>query len=241
MNTTTKNKEIIKHEENMLGWRRAAQSKGIKLNATIETNRIEELQKLMQTNLPTYDYHIMSLTEFYKNPNKIKDLFKKYNDQIVIRAIPLNNCNQRLTSIGKTLEETISEFTHKISQNNIKNYQIVINSYDPAKYCGVIISNPHSLTIEMVEEPNLENICHGHVIPWSAEFNPEFIGAPRLMRYRNIKSEKIREIMWNVIKSISTLKHDVGLPMYKPRQGYFEFVISQKNNQLKFIDYRPVV
>ena len=119
---------------------------------------------------------------------------------------------------------------NNLSLNN-QDYDILVNDYEPAGYCGVIISKPDSLIIEMAKEPNLERLCHGEIVPWSAELS--YTHHTPLMIYKNVESKDIRNIMYEVVKSISRIE-PIYLPELHPAQGYYEFVITDK---LKFIDY----
>jgi hypothetical protein len=229
-----------RYEQNMSGWRAALNDLGLESAPTyVSEDRLTTLERLTQSSLPTYQIHKLTPQEFTttNEPNKI---YHSLDNLVVCRIIPKNNQNQRITLIGKTLDEAIRE-SKRINPTNSCNYTIVLNEYDPASYCGVVISKKDNLTIEIVQEPNLENLCHGKVIPYSAQFTCQFPNQINRMHFLNKVPIEAREKLWQVVKSLSTITNqdEQQLPQYEPMQGYFEFVFSQKDDSLKFIDYRP--
>jgi len=231
------------YEKNMSGWRKALADIGVELKYNFqESNRIKEIKTLLKSGLPTYQYH-----DFLEKDLEIKKFYEKYGNQVVVRAVPTDKKFQRYTFIGEPFRTTKENLKEKIQESERKNYQVIVNEYDPAEYCGVIISNKEGLVIDLVKEPNLENLCHGHVIPWSAEFKQKYPYSFKRMYFSNIKddqrnnqiNDQVKKLMWSVIKSISKFSlSDGGIPYFEPKKGYFEFVFSKKNGKLKFIDYR---
>ncbi|MGV8086539.1 MAG: hypothetical protein ACP5N1_02825 [Candidatus Woesearchaeota archaeon] len=224
----------MKYEENNSGWIKKQKDKNIlKDNYAYET-RITSLKRLISSDLPTYNYVFLSYNEFMQYTH-IKQYYKT---KIVVRACPNDETKyQRYTEIGKSYRYVKDILEQKISKELRDKYTIVINEYDPAKYCGVIISKPDILLIELVSEPNLENLCHGKTIPWSATFEQEKLQGYKKMKYHNVKDQKIKQILWDIVKKISNNNIE-NYYNITPRLGYFEFVISKKTKKLKFIDYK---
>jgi hypothetical protein len=178
----------------------------------------------------------MPLNQFYDSADALS-IFEMYYNSVVVRAVPTAEGKQRFTLIDQPLKEVIEELKAKVPEESVSDYLVVLNEYDPSQYCGVVVSDNERLVIEMVEEPNLENLCHGKVIPWSAEFKKGYNSFGR-MEFKNVEGDKIKEKMWNVVKRLSTVEQEGGIPHYEPRKGYFEFVYSQKDGSLRFIDYK---
>ena len=229
-----------KYEQNMSGWRAALNDLGLESTPTyVSEDRLTTLERLTLSSLPTYQIHKLTPKEF-TTTNEPNQIYRSLDHLVVCRIIPKNNSHQRITLIGKTLEDAIKE-SKRINPSNSNTYTIVLNEYDSASYCGVVISNEDHLTIEMVQEPNLENLCHGKVTPYSAQFMCQFPNQIKRMHHLNKVPIPARKKMWQVVKSLSTItnQNEQQLPHYEPMQGYFEFVFSQKDDSLKFIDYRP--
>ncbi|MEW6054247.1 MAG: hypothetical protein AB1552_10750 [Nitrospirota bacterium] len=129
----------------------------------------------------------------------------------------------------------------KIEDKAMPYYNVVINEYDPAQYAGVIISWPERLIIEMVADVDLEKLSHSRIVPWHAEFAEHFPYSFRKMIYNENINHDIKEIMWGVIKSISSVEYDgYSIPRFIPMVGDFEFVISKRSGTLRFVDYKNV-
>ena len=227
------------YEENMAGWQKALKDANLP-HQEVKEDRIKDLQRIVESGLPTYDYYFFSLDQFYLGEAKF--IFAKY-EQVVVRAVPQNSNLSRFTLIGKSEEEVKSILQERILPDKRKDYKIVLNEYDPAEYCGVMISQPDQLIIEMVKEPNLENLCHGHVTPWHGEFKSYPFERYRKMYYINVEATDVREKMWLVVRSICASNEsddckESNIPDYQPRLGYFEFAISQRDGKLRFIDYK---
>ena len=56
-------------------------------------------------------------------------------------------------------------------------YRVIVNEYDPARYCGVVISAPGSLVIEMVQELNLRTSATG--APFPGRLSSGHVSVPR--------------------------------------------------------------
>ncbi len=239
--------EKMAYEGNMTGWLKALEDCSIDLEFGKKTkSKLAQLKVLIRSGLPTYDFYFFNLNDLF-NPKgfdkKLVEVYNIYNQNIVARLVSKDG-SVRITSIGRSLEENLTFFKRKLKlkdyNEEVSSYVLIINEYDPAQYCGVIISDKERLVIEMVEDDNLEKLCHGHVIPWSAEFKEELPFQFKKMVYYNVEDIKIRNLMWQVVKSISEEKLRIGNNQrYEPKFGYFEFVISKKNGGLKFVDYNP--
>ena len=168
------------YQKNLSGWIKAQQDHSIQTgNFIIEENKLVMIDRLRKSNLPTYEFHILSLNNFYQNQSQAQKIFDKYDDRVVLRAVPTSSSFQRFTYIDQNLDSIISDLNKKIDSSDEEHYKILINEYDPAEYCGVVISEKNQLTIEMAKEPNLEKLCHAQITPWSAIFknynNHDFI------------------------------------------------------------------
>jgi len=209
--------------KNMSAWKKELSKYGIEID--VEEDRVRAIKRLINSGLPTYEHHFLGFDELHKLPS----LYEKFT-RIVIRACPQGNL-LRHTIIGKSLKEAMAELS---SIKEKKLYTLIVNEYEPAIFCGVIISEEKRLIIEMVKDENLEMLCHGEVTPYSGEFSikPPF-SYPRMFYYPSVPGN-VKLLMWNTVKSIS-LREDENI--FKPRKGYFEFVLTPK---LKFIDYVPL-
>lgn len=230
----------MKYEDNISGWLRAIEDNRIQFTAeSIKEDRLSELKHLIQSGLPTFKYYFFKLSFFLSDKHSIKRIYQKFDGHIVIRVIPTDNRYQRLTIIDKTLEGCYRLLAKKIERKAIPYYNVVINEYDPALYAGVVISSPERLIIEMVEDVDLEKLSHGHIVPWHAEFAEHFPYSFRKMVYYGNVADEIKEIMWFIVKSLSSVYCDGNsIPRFIPRVGDFEFLISRRTGTLRFVDYK---
>lgn len=249
------------YEENMTDWMKALSDHSINVGFSKKaTSRLVQLERLANSGLPTYKFHFFSLSSLFSDngfDQRLVEVYESHEGNVVARVISKDGL-VRITSIGKSLEDNLAFFRSKLISKlglklsyslndiNLSDYVLVVNEYDPAKYSGVIISDKDRLIIEIVEDDNLEKLCHGRVIPWTAEFKEELPYQFRRMKYYDFRlndSEKesfVKKLMWQVVKSISKEEPSSGnIPNYIPKLGYFEFVISKKDGKLRFIDYNP--
>ncbi len=228
--------------ENLSAWLFKAKEFGIDLESfNIYEDKLTEIADLIRSGLPTYAYHIYPLLDFFLHTDRIMPIFEKYNNLVVVRAVPISRKYQRYTAIGKTYEQSKIFLLENISKETIEQYKVIINEYDSAACCGVVISAPSRLIIEIVEEKNLEKLCHGHITPWHGEFLKKFYRF-RKMHYIGNIPQQIKEKMWIVVKQLSAVSYNDGcIPSFTPKLGDFEFVFSQRDNSLKFIEYKNVL
>lgn len=224
-----------RYQDNMSGWKRALHERGIASSLDTGDDRLASIRALVASGLPTYEYTFAKLDSLADIGRMI---WQKYDGKVVARACPTAQGLSRYTIIGKTLDETIRQLHETIAPENSTDYTIILNEYDPAEYCGVIISSKDTMQIEMVHEPNLEGLCHGKTIPMSAEYKTcHPYSFPRMI-FHNVEDTDARQLMWNTMKSISRVDYeDSSYPSYAPKIGYFEFCVSERTGKLRFIDY----
>lgn len=232
----------MKYEENLSGWAKAIEENRISLNVEpLKEDRLSELRGLIQSGLPTFDYHFFKLSTFLSDENSVKKIYRQYEGHVVVRVIPTDIRFQRITIIDKSLEACYQLLEKKIEKHAISHYNVVINEYDPAKYAGIVISSPERLIIEMVDDVDLERLSHGHVVPWLAEFAEHFPYSFRKMIYYGNIDDEIKKIMWFIVKYFCSVEYDDNsIPKFIPRVGDFEFVISKKTGTLRFVDYNNI-
>ncbi|HIH24959.1 TPA: hypothetical protein HA251_08045 [Candidatus Woesearchaeota archaeon] len=191
--------------------------------------RLASLRTLIGSGLPTYKYHFVPLEEFLTRESEMNAIYDRYGGHVVLRACPLRSGLRRQTIIDKTYAAARQDLDGK----PVDAYIAVLNEYDPASFCGVIISDGRQAMVEMARSPNLEDLCHGKITPRSARFSDQGIYHRPRMQYLNTDDVSIRSLMWNAMKSVV----EDGLP----RKGYYEFVYSSRDKRLRFIDYDPEV
>jgi len=202
-------------------------------------DRLADIERLRGSGLPTYTYLTVPLTEFLAKPSYVTKFYALFGERIVCRAVPLEAGIQRVTLIDYKYERAKRELNKKLPRSLHDSFCVVLNEYDPASHSGIIISANERLVIEICSDENLERLAHGRIIPWNASFNCDGFLAVRRMRHNLATPVTIRELMWRAVKAISDIsEEDASLPDVKPRDGYFEFVFSKKNNALRFIDFK---
>ncbi len=226
--------------ETLTSWLLKARALNFSLSAIkVEENKLEELESLIASGLPTYDFVFFELTDFYRNAESVEKVFAGFDHKIVVRFVSKRNLYMRYTFIEKDYNFLKSWTAQNIEPELYEEYRVVINIYDPAMYCGVIISTNERMVIEMVQDENLEKLCHGYTTPWHARFSFDKGYSFRTMVYEETVPSDIREILWGITKSISGFDRDSGsFPCFSPRVGFYEFVISRKDGSLKFIEYK---
>ncbi|MDO8555727.1 MAG: hypothetical protein Q7R96_00960 [Nanoarchaeota archaeon] len=224
----------MRYQNNFSGWRNALHDAGLVGIVAASDDRIAHLQHLMQSGLPTYDYTFFSLQDFSLGKGA-QEVYGRYDHHVVVRVCPQNEGLPRFTFIDEPYS-----VVRKVLQEKVKDpavYTAVINEYDPARYCGVIHALQDKAYVELVREPNLEGLCRGISVPWSAEFKADFPYGFSRMVYHNVEDECIRRIMWSVVKSLIDKSDSGEIPCYHLAPGYLEFVISEKTGRLFFVDY----
>ncbi|KAA5604816.1 hypothetical protein F1188_14500 [Roseospira marina] len=197
-------------------------------------NRLAEIRHLVASGLPTYRFHVVPLHDFQTDATGMAALFARYGDAVVVRAVPGDRHGQRLTRIGARYDTCRAAFA-----DLEPSYSVIVNEYDPARYCGIAVTVDSGLLIEMVAEANLEGLAHGRAIPWHARFAGYAPGSSPLLRSPPGTPEAVRARMWRAVLALSVRNADDGaLPHFVPRTGYFEFVFSARTDSLRFIDCR---
>lgn len=234
--------QLRTYQANMSGWVQALNESGIDLAlGELKEDRLTEIEALQKSGLPTYDYHLFMFEDFLSHPETLQNLYRRYEGQVVVRAASLGGRHQRLTLIGKDWDACRDVFLKSIPAALSDVYRVIVNEYDPARFCGVVISAPEGLVIEMIEEPNLENLSHGRVTPWQGFFAPVFGAGCPTMTYAPGVAAEIRSRMWQVVRRLSAeISNQGALPHFVPQVGDFEFVFSRRNDALRFIDCKNV-
>lgn len=200
----------------MSGWIVKARDLGIDLKQ-FKTDKLADYQRLRESGLPTWDDFQTKYTEF--NPDN-KNLMKFLNKHgmFVVRGVPNTSKLGRVSKRGVSCFQECSDFLQgEIKSRNKKLYSVLLTEWEPTSYGGIVISTPNKLLIEVGE--NLDEVEHGQVTPttgWLNDFG---------MKYTTNDTE-LRRLMWDALKPVKNL------------EGYFEFVVTEKDRDIKFIDYK---
>lgn len=227
------------YQRNMSGWLAALRDEGLsKGRLPLLEDRIGDVRRLMESGLPTYEHSIMPLSR-YLSSSAVERLYGKHRNRMVCRVVPLTDSLQRMTLIDTPLEEARRSLSLAIGPRLRRSFMVILNEYDPASYVGILISAEERLLVEVEAAPNLESLAHGQAIPWSAVFECGRFFRVRHMRYYGFVPVEVRKVMWRAVRLVSEQREgSVGLPNFVPRQGYFEFVLSEQTGALRFIDYK---
>ena len=168
------------------------------------------------------------------------EAFLKKHSQFVIRAIPKTKDLPRRYKIGvSSFEACILFLAETIHPSNEKLYDVFLTEHEATNKGGAIISRKEDVLIEIVEG-SLDRFSHGEV-------NPLAGGHFAFHRHHHFKSmqwttedKELRRFMW---RALGYLRRDEGseselFPKIEFLKGYFEFVITERTNSIKFLDYK---
>ncbi len=211
-------KEFVKRSKfrSMASWIIHASNHGIDMRK-FHSDKLEDNQRLEESGLPVWNKFKVPYREFHKNNPQLMEFFSKY-EQFLIRAIPNTSELNRFSNLGVSDFKECLDFLRKgVNPKHADSYSVLMTEWEPTEYGGIIISRPNSRIIEISKE--LDELEHGQVTPVTGYSNG--LG----MKYTTEDTE-LRQLMWNSLKYVKGL------------EGYFEFVITEKDRSIKFIDYK---
>lgn len=222
--------------ENLSFWLETIKSYGIVLD--VYEDKIIDIERLINSNLPRYEYYILALRQFLVDEEFVNKIYQSVNYSSVIRVVPVRNkIYARETLLNQTHKDAIKYIKSKIDVKDIEEYLVIINKYEEAVYSGIIVSSKTRLIIEIVRDIDTERLSHGKATPWHAEFSFSDCHRFRRMHYFSEVPTEIKIVMWSVVKRISKISsYEENIPNYVPMIGDFEFLIT-KNNEFKIIEY----
>jgi len=224
----------------MSDWEAEMRKRGFEsLAEKIHTERIEDMVRLGESGLPQYDFLTLPYMQFKKDNNELTQFIEKYQEQkqgFCIRALPTKEgMREGLTRKFKfdyMDYQDMKDFLKENIKEPYSSWNVGLTNWEPNSYGGIIILNENQTIIEMAreEEGGVRATGYGEVIPVRGERG--FVRGTYYhgLRY-NTTNIKERQILWKALQEV----------MKNPKTcegGYFEFVVTERNNKIMFIDYK---
>ena len=230
----------------MSDWEKNARAQGFEEYAnSIRTNKDLDMENLKKTGLPQYNWISISFKEFDEKNEFLNSFFKKYiekNYGFCVRAIPTPEGEEKKHT-RKNIKcffdfEKYKKFLENIVGKDENLFRIIISNWLPSKYGGVIFSGIENGKIIRAEIANdLEKLTSGEINPLAS-----FIYDRKKLGNIEDKTEWLKyddkiakDYLWKVFRNyIAT--GDSFNPFL--REGYFEFIITEKEKEIKFVDFK---
>lgn len=199
----------------------------------LDDNKIESFKKIREMGLPRYEMEVCSLTEFLNDPEKY--LQKLDTKLFYIGLIPKTKELERFGKAWLKNNEVLKFVAcKKIKEEDIKNYEVVLQQCFENKYRG---------NIQIGDEPwqVLVEFNNADKLGISKGGTPDFfVTRKKEGRFRySFDSEELRKVIYNTVLSIPS--QDDGVAR-KFQSGYYEFFIvkKDKNSPMEpiFFDYK---
>jgi hypothetical protein len=231
-------------KKNMSNWIIEAGNRGIDLKG-FYTLKLDDIKRLKESRLPMCEIYIIPYSDFINLPSHAEDFLNKYAE-VVILAIPDTPLLPRAHKMGiSSYDECKNFLIQEGTEQNKNHYSVVlINPEGKNKQGGIIISRDTSLLIEIVEG-KVEDLSYGAApsVGYLIDFTEVGLLENKIIWYKGGSSEDkklVRDILSCLTinpNSFSNSFNPFSLRKSPFRRGYFEFVITQKN-EIKFIDYK---
>jgi hypothetical protein len=215
-------------------WKLAKDKKDLETRI-VNTNKLEDYQRIKDANLPHFEDFFLDYLNFsLDNPSLLT--FLSECESIVLRAIPKISKLPKRHVIGDLSFRQCRDFLKKVIPKNKKDhYQIFLTRHEITNKSGIIISKPKKLILEMGDF-GLDDLEHGRTP--SLAYLIDFYKLGHLENKETWLKEGnpyLRKIGKKALDYIR-INPDSFNPLFL--RGYFEFVVTEKKNQIKFLDYK---
>jgi len=218
----------------MSNWETALRRDGEgELADKVHTEKSEDMIRLQQSGLPQFDYLEIPYADFTENNRQLIEFISKYIQQgkgFCIRALPTEEGRKReLTrepTKGYLNYESMENFLEKVIRGDENLWTIGLSDWEPNEYGGIIVIKNFSARGEITRE--LDRLTAGKENPLAGfKFDGEFGRAKWYIE----KEESAKEELWRAFQI-------VGENPRTNRKGYFEFIVTEKSGEIKFLDYK---
>jgi hypothetical protein len=199
-------------------WFKNADKDDIPLSEFLIINQPKDIERLYSSGLPVCDRLLVACKE-YLNDSVVK--FCEKHNGVWIRVY---NKTERHYKLGLKGHAQVKEYIESLDID-VSKFKIQIFEFDPNKFGGNIVSGEKGVYIEMVYGDQLDvancwkEFCHGYISPLGI-----------LKFHETDVTDEMKRTAFNVLKCLKTSKGNY-------MKGYFEFVVSVKNN-IYFLDYK---
>ncbi|OGJ20410.1 hypothetical protein A3K73_00155 [Candidatus Pacearchaeota archaeon RBG_13_36_9] len=201
-----------------------------------DSDKKEDMLRLKKYELPQFHYLELPYSEFSEDNPKLKDFFSRYKG-VCIRAIPNQGGKikgfTRKYKMGRLSYKKCRKFLDGVIRENVKDYDIVMNDWEPNIYGFVLISGPRHVFGEIGK--NLETLSHGDETPLATfDIDRRKIGhLENKITWLNKEDEEAAKYLLKALNHIKA-PWDNFDPVFL--RGYFEGVVTKTG--IKFLDYK---
>ena len=225
---------------NISSWIIQAQKYGLShIAESLHSTKLEDYERLKRSNLPIFADFSCHVNNFDEQNKELCFFLDKY-DQFIVRALPNTRNLPRRHKLGvKSFNECRQFLNEVIGKDDEEKYSVLMTENEEPKWVGAIIVRDEGALIEVGKSKNLNDVVHGHINPHLGRFAYHGFNHYRSMRYAT-RNFDAREVMW---RALNFLRYDFIsdsdlFPEISFRKGYFEFVLTEKTNKIKFLDYK---
>jgi len=201
-------------------WHTSAKEKGLDFEQYIQINQLQDLKRLKESGLPSYEVLLINGPEF--DSSKTKEFISRF-DMIWCRAVN-NITKKRYYELGMKNFDEFSKFLETLP-SKLEDMSLQIFEFHENIFGGNIISSEDKTIIEIAYgiqdnvSKSLTSFFHGHITNTG--------------RLEFCEKEVPIEMKKAALKALNYLKKTRNHYI----QGYFEFSVSKEGN-IFFLDYK---
>lgn len=214
----------------MEDWTESARQVSPRLADALYSDRITGLKAVEEIGLPHYNRKLMQVGEFMSNP----DVFTRDMDcgTFFVTLIPKAG-GRRFSEADLDVKQVIYFVRGHLHEAEYWDYDMALQQYFENIFGGNIIANSNGMLLAEFRRGRQGPIGSGTVIPEFYVTRNSFTGS---FRY-SFENPDMREMIY---KTIIDIPHEGNGRAMKFQQGYYEFVIVNRDGRLRpiFIDYK---
>ena len=201
----------------------------------LATDKFEDYERLIESGLPRFDDFKIHYKEFKKGNKGLKGFLAKHK-YFTIRAIPNTKDIPRRYKVGVGSFDECQKFLEKNIQKGKEGiYSILITEHEPTYKSGIIISRDKDVLIE-IGDFQLDELSHGRTPSAGCTIDLLIFGSINKKTTWHIQASLENKSL--VKKALNCIKTGRNALDYNFMKGYFEFVVTEKEDKIKFLDFK---
>lgn len=198
----------------------------------IHTEKSEDMKRLKNSGLPQFEYFETPYLYFRENNKSLMNFIDKHLEQgkgFCIRALPteegIKKGLTRRPTMGYFNYEEMNNFLEEVTEDKTEYWKVGLSDWEPGKYGGVVVVKNFAALGEIARE--LDKLTGGLENPL-AGFE---LGISQIAKWYVEKDKDAKEKLWEAFQIVRENPKINKI-------GYFEFVTTEKNGNIKFLDYK---
>ena len=206
----------------------------------LHSDKRTDYQRLRESGLPTFADYTTPLGSFHSKNTHLKH-FLAAHDAFIIRALPHTSELPRRYTIGvRSLDECQAFLEETVTPGTEQHYSILLTAYEPPRWSGIIVSRDEDTLIE-IAEAGLDELSHGKVTPVGGHYGFHGFNHFRSMRFNTEDPEEqavMKLALAYIQRRVYSPVYADAFPKIDFQRGYFEFVVTEGTNRIRFLDYK---